>query len=93
MPPSSILAEAKLNLDQLHSIKLIDGSTPVPAVKQIQDTFSGNSFTLDQDKAVARGATFACAMLSPVFMLVNPISPITSTTAWVYPGPNPLRSL
>jgi heat shock protein 4 len=69
-PIKAALAEAKLDLDQIHSIELVGGSTRVPAVKQkIQDAFGGRplSFTLNQDEAIARGATFACAMLSPVF--------------------------
>lgn len=64
------LEEAEISLDEIHSVELIGGTTRVPAVKQrIQNAFPDKvlSFTLNQDEAIARGATFACAMLSPVF--------------------------
>jgi heat shock 70kDa protein 4 len=46
------------------------GSTRIPAVRaKIQSVFPTKalSTTLNQDEAVARGATFSCAMLSPTF--------------------------
>ncbi|KAK2460197.1 hypothetical protein APHAL10511_007788 [Amanita phalloides] len=64
------LADSQLSLDQIEAIELVGGTTRVPAVRtNIQNAFSGRplSFTLNQDEAVARGATFSCAMLSPVF--------------------------
>jgi len=51
-------------------VELVGGSTRVPSVRaRIQSVFPGKvlSTTLNQDEAVARGATFACAMLSPTF--------------------------
>ncbi|KAF6744939.1 heat shock protein 70 family [Ephemerocybe angulata] len=69
-PIEQALADSGLTLEQIHSVELVGGSTRVPAVKQlIQDAFGGKplSTTLNQDEAIARGATFACAMLSPVF--------------------------
>ncbi|KAF9000420.1 heat shock protein 70 family [Cyathus striatus] len=64
------LAESGVPLDEIAAIELVGGTTRVPAVKQkIQEAFGGKplSTTLNQDEAIARGATFACAMLSPVF--------------------------
>lgn len=64
------IADSGLSLDQIDSIELVGGTTRVPAVRnRIQHAFGGKplSFTLNQDEAIARGATFACAMLSPVF--------------------------
>ncbi|KAF8666243.1 hypothetical protein AX14_006509, partial [Amanita brunnescens Koide BX004] len=64
------IADSGLTLDQIESVELVGGSTRVPAVRaKIQQAFAGKplSFTLNQDEAVARGATFSCAMLSPVF--------------------------
>ena len=64
------IADSGLTLEQLESVELVGGSTRVPAVRaKIQQAFAGKplSFTLNQDEAVARGATFSCAMLSPVF--------------------------
>ncbi|RXW13126.1 hypothetical protein EST38_g12727 [Candolleomyces aberdarensis] len=69
-PIHEAIAASGLTLDQIHSVELVGGSTRVPATKQkIQEAFSGKplSTTLNQDEAAARGTTFACAMLSPVF--------------------------
>lgn len=69
-PIHRALADSGLTIDQLDSIELVGGTTRVPAVRaRIQQAFGGKplSFTLNQDEAVARGATFCCAQLSPVF--------------------------
>jgi len=69
-PCQIALAESGLTLEQIDAIELIGGSTRIPAVRaRIQSVFPGKvlSTTLNQDEAVARGATFACAMLSPTF--------------------------
>ncbi|KAH8813517.1 heat shock protein 70 family [Flagelloscypha sp. PMI_526] len=64
------IAESGLTLDQIDSVELVGGSTRIPAVRtRIQAAFGGKvlSTTLNSDEAVARGATFSCAMASPVF--------------------------
>ncbi|KAG8837972.1 adenyl-nucleotide exchange factor sse1 [Serendipita sp. 400] len=69
-PIQKALEDAQLTPAQIDSIELVGGTSRVPAIKQrIQALFPGKvlSTTLNQDEAVARGATFACAMLSPVF--------------------------
>ncbi|KAI0044630.1 heat shock protein 70 [Auriscalpium vulgare] len=69
-PLQQALAESGLTLEQIDAIELVGGSTRVPAVRaKIQSVFPGKqlSTTLNQDEACARGATFACATLSPVF--------------------------
>ncbi|CAK5274244.1 unnamed protein product [Mycena citricolor] len=69
-PLQRVLADSGLTLDQIDAIELVGGSTRVPAVRaRIQEVFPGKvlSTTLNQDEAIARGATFACAMLSPIF--------------------------
>ncbi|KAJ8457005.1 hypothetical protein ONZ45_g18491 [Pleurotus djamor] len=69
-PIQQAIQDSELTLDQIDSVELIGGSTRVPAVRaRIQEAFPGKvlSTTLNQDEAIARGATFACAMLSPVF--------------------------
>ncbi|KAF7303739.1 Heat shock protein [Mycena indigotica] len=69
-PLKRALADSGLSLDEIDAIELVGGSTRVPAVRaKIQEVFAGKvlSTTLNQDEAVARGATFCCAMLSPVF--------------------------
>ena len=69
-PLSQVLQDAGLTLEQIDAIELVGGCTRIPAVRaKIQSVFPGKSLstTLNQDEAIARGATFACAMLSPVF--------------------------
>ncbi|KAF8201078.1 heat shock protein 70 family [Mycena galopus ATCC 62051] len=69
-PVQRVLADSGLTLEEIDAIELIGGSTRVPAVRaRIQEVFPGKvlSTTLNQDEAIARGATFCCAMLSPVF--------------------------
>ncbi|KAF8871912.1 heat shock protein 70 family [Mucidula mucida] len=69
-PLHRAVAESGLSLDEIDAIELIGGSTRIPAVRaKIQTAFPDKqlSTTLNQDEAVARGATFACAKLSPVF--------------------------
>ncbi|KAG8906919.1 adenyl-nucleotide exchange factor sse1 [Tulasnella sp. 403] len=68
-PLEEALALAELKVEDIYSIELIGGTTRVPAIKERIQAFFGKplSTTLNQDEAVCRGATFACAMLSPVF--------------------------
>lgn len=69
-PLQEALDKAGLTIDQIDSVELVGGSIRIPAIKErIQAFFDGKtlSFTLNQEEAVARGATFACASLSPVF--------------------------
>lgn len=69
-PINEALAESGLTPDQIDAIELVGGSTRIPAVRQrIVSCFPGKTLsnTLNQDEAIARGATFACAILSPVF--------------------------
>ncbi|KAJ6504250.1 heat shock protein 70 family [Mycena vitilis] len=69
-PLQRALADSGLTLDEIDAVELIGGSTRVPAVRaRIQEVFPGKvlSTTLNQDEAIARGATFCCAMISPVF--------------------------
>ncbi|WDK11774.1 heat shock 70kda protein 4 [Colletotrichum graminicola] len=69
VPLEQALAEAKLTKDDIDVIEVIGGGTRVPALKERIQAFFGKtlSFTLNQDEAVARGAAFSCAILSPVF--------------------------
>jgi heat shock 70kDa protein 4 len=69
-PCQIALAESGLTIDQIDAVELIGGSTRIPAVRaRIQSAYPGKvlSTTLNQDEAVARGATFSCAMLAPTF--------------------------
>ena len=69
-PCKNALKESGLTLEQIDAVELVGGSTRIPAVRaRIASAFPGKtlSTTLNQDEAVARGATFSCAMLSPTF--------------------------
>lgn len=68
-PLEAALAMSGLKKEDIEAVELIGGSTRVPALKsRIQDFFGRPlSFTCNQEEAIARGATLACAMLSPVF--------------------------
>ncbi|GAA5868853.1 hypothetical protein JCM16303_000284 [Sporobolomyces ruberrimus] len=68
-PLERALAASGLTKEDIESIELVGGSTRIPALKQrIQDFFGRPlSFTSNQDEAIARGATLACAQVSPVF--------------------------
>lgn len=88
-PIQRALAESGLTLDQIDAIELIGGCTRIPAVRaKIQAVFEGKTLmtTLNQDEAIARGATFACAMLSPVFRVrdfsIHDITPYSIKVRW-----------
>ena len=70
LPLQQALAESGFSIDQIDAVELIGGTTRVPAVRtRIQAALGGKplSTTLNQEEAVARGATFACAFFSPTF--------------------------
>ena len=88
-PVHQALADSGLSLDQIDAIELVGGCTRIPAVRaKIQAVFAGKalSTTLNQDEAAARGATFACAMLSPVFRVrdfsIHDITPYSVRVKW-----------
>ncbi|EJU04335.1 heat shock protein 70 [Dacryopinax primogenitus] len=92
VPLEEALREAQLTTADIHVIEIVGGSTRIPAIKQrIQDFFGKPvSATLNADEAVARGATFACAGLSPRFKLraftVNDIATYPIKVSWA-PSP------
>lgn len=69
VPLEDALQRSGLTRDDIDFIELVGGTTRVPAVKTKITEFFGRplSTTLNQDEAVARGSTLACAVLSPVF--------------------------
>ncbi|GJJ06678.1 hypothetical protein Clacol_000873 [Clathrus columnatus] len=89
----SVIAQAVqdsgLTVDQVDAVELVGGTIRVPSIRQcIQSVFPGKalSTTLNGDEAVARGATFACAMLSPVFRVrefaFHDITSYSITVGW-----------
>lgn len=88
-PLKQALEDSGLTVEELDAIELVGGSTRIPAVRnRIASVFPGKvlSTTLNQDEAVARGATFACAQLSPVFRVrefsVSDITPYPIKVQW-----------
>ncbi|KAI0699889.1 heat shock protein 70 [Cerioporus squamosus] len=88
-PLEQALADSGLTIDQIDTVELVGGCTRIPAVRaKIQAWFQGKtlSTTLNQDEAAARGATFACAMLSPVFRVrefsMQDITPYSVKVSW-----------
>lgn len=88
-PLQRALADSGLTLDQLDNVELIGGTTRMPAVRtRISEAFPGKplSTTLNQDEAIARGATFSCAQLSPVFRVrdfsIHDITPYPIKVQW-----------
>ena len=95
-PLEEALSKAGLSKDQIDAVELVGGCTRIPAIKErIQSFFPGKTlgFTLNQDEAVARGATFACASLSPVFRVrefaVHDINPYPIKVQWEREAGNP----
>lgn len=82
-PLQQALAEAKISKEDLDAVELVGGSTRVPALKNRIQEFFGKplSFTSNQDESVVRGATLACASLSPVFR----VREFSSTDVTLYP--------
>lgn len=69
VPLEAALSQAGLTKEEIYSVEMVGGSSRVPALKERVSAFFGKplSFTSNQDEAVARGCTLACATLSPVF--------------------------
>ncbi|OCF37659.1 heat shock 70kDa protein 4 [Kwoniella heveanensis BCC8398] len=95
-PIQEALAKAGLSAEEVDAIELVGGSTRIPAIKErIQALFPSKTlgFTLNQDEAVARGATFACASLSPVFRVrefaVHDIASYPIKVQWEKEAGNP----
>ncbi|XP_059622200.1 heat shock 70 kDa protein 4 isoform X2 [Phlebotomus argentipes] len=61
------LKDSKLQLDDIHSVEIVGGSTRIPAIKSSIEKVFGKqaSTTLNQDEAVSRGAALQCAIMSP----------------------------
>lgn len=67
VPLENALAQAKLTIDQIHSIELIGGASRVPCLKDfIAANYKETARTLNSDEAIAKGAAFICASASPM---------------------------
>ncbi|KAG1829690.1 heat shock protein 70 family [Suillus variegatus] len=70
VPLQQALVESGLTIDDIDTVELVGGTTRIPAVRtRIQAALGGKflSTTLNQEEAIARGATFAAAFQSPTF--------------------------
>jgi heat shock 70kDa protein 4 len=69
VPLKQALQESGLNLEDIHFVEVVGGSTRIPSIKERISKFFGKelNYTLNQDEAVARGCALQCAILSPVF--------------------------
>jgi heat shock protein len=83
LPIEAALKQSGLSKDELDFVEVIGGGSRVPSLKEkLTETFGKPlSFHLNQDEAIARGATFICAIHSPTlrvrpfkFTDVNPHS-------------------
>ncbi|WFD19435.1 adenyl-nucleotide exchange factor sse1 [Malassezia caprae] len=87
-PLDAALAQSGLTKEEIHSVELVGGSSRVPALKERIAAWYGKplSFTLNQDEAIVRGCTLACATLSPVFRVrefsVHDISSYPIKVSW-----------
>lgn len=82
-PLERALAMSGLAKEDIASVELVGGSTRIPALKSAIQDFFGRplSFTSNQDEAIARGATLACAQVSPVFK----VREFKTTDAQIFP--------
>ncbi|KAI3654370.1 hypothetical protein MP228_001089 [Amoeboaphelidium protococcarum] len=69
VPMQRALDIAGVSKEDIDVVEIVGGSTRIPAVKTAVSQFFGKdlSTTLNQDECVAKGCTFMCAILSPVF--------------------------
>lgn len=87
-PLDAALSQSGLTKDEIHSVELVGGSSRVPALKERIAAWYGKplSYTLNQDEAIVRGCTLACATLSPVFRVrefsVHDISSYPIKVSW-----------
>jgi len=68
-PVEKVLADSKLDKQQIHDVVLVGGSTRIPKVQQIlQDFFNGKELnkSINPDEAVAYGAAVQAAVLTGV---------------------------
>lgn len=95
-PLAEALKVAGLEPSQVDAVELVGGSSRIPAIKEKISSFFGGktlSTTLNQDEAIVRGTTLACAMLSPVFRVrefsVNDINLYGIKATWELPSSLP----
>ncbi|GAA5865319.1 hypothetical protein JCM8547_005053 [Rhodosporidiobolus lusitaniae] len=83
VPLEEALAKSGLTKEDIEAVELVGGSTRVPALKNAIQEYFGRplSFTSNQDEAIARGATLACAQASPVFR----VREFTTTDSQLFP--------
>lgn len=87
-PIDRALKQAGLAKDQIDFVEVIGGGSRVPILKQkISECFGKDlSYHLNQDEAIARGATFICAIHSPTLRVrqfkFTDVNPYSVTYSW-----------
>lgn len=87
-PLDAALEQSGLTKEEIHSVEVVGGSSRIPALKERIAAWYGKglSYTLNQDEAIVRGCTLACATLSPVFRVrefaVHDISSYPIKVSW-----------
>lgn len=88
VPLQSALASAGIAKEAVDAIEIIGGSSRVPLLKEKIKNFFGKelSTTLNSDEAVAKGAAFQCAIISPVFRVrefeIKDVCPFDVEIVW-----------
>lgn len=68
-PLQKALADAGLNVEDIHSVEVVGSGSRVPAILKILTEFFGKEprRTMNASECVARGCALQCAILSPTF--------------------------
>ncbi|XP_031249564.1 heat shock 70 kDa protein 16-like [Pistacia vera] len=69
VPCKKALADAGLNLDEVHSVEIVGSGSRIPAITRLLTSIFSREprRTMNASECVARGCALQCAMLSPVF--------------------------
>eukprot|EP00463_Aulacantha_scolymantha_P001592 TRINITY_DN220_c0_g1_i1.p1 TRINITY_DN220_c0_g1~~TRINITY_DN220_c0_g1_i1.p1 ORF type:complete len:317 (+),score=68.26 TRINITY_DN220_c0_g1_i1:152-1102(+) len=99
-PLNRVLADARVEKSELHSLELVGGAVRIPCVKQkLKEWFDNKplSSTCDGDESVARGCALQCAMLAPFVKVrdfeVNDVTPYGIQLYWQPYSPDDTRTL
>eukprot|EP00960_Hanusia_phi_P074997 768356-Hanusia_phi.AAC.5 len=65
----SAMERSGIKMDQVDSVEMVGGTSRIPRIRELVSEFFGKESrtTINAAESVARGASLACAMLSPAF--------------------------
>ncbi|XP_022914483.1 heat shock 70 kDa protein 4 isoform X2 [Onthophagus taurus] len=90
------LQDSGLDLEMVHSVEIVGGSTRIPAIKQLITEVFGRtpSTTLNQDEAVSRGCALQCAILSPAVRVKDfKVEDVQNYSIMLKSGPDEVHEL